>query len=477
MLKGALRSFLDRSRVAIYRRSEIDRLLQEHQQLSDEVQKYRDRDVFYRTTEDFDSLAKTRSILDGMQDFGKADFADLSCWLFASSLINHRVLHQRIDEGSLLWRAVKLSGGPILEVGRAAGGSTLVLLGASGDREVISIDRAPYHAPISDYVFNRPDVAPRLKLYRQTSREQIDRSEFGMLFIDADHSYEGVCHDIATFWNGLKSFDGKPALAAFHDAAPNPISYLEPVKRACEELLAEQGVARVVDSWGSMLVLEKLGDISADEWFKKESYEFWEHYATPDHPVIKPITRVGQFGAHPSALRLGKKNHLGEQNVDEESWLKRGVVTECAPLAWVASDSPLRLIRESPVEGGHGIEKRVDLNLTRFNFSAFVRPLHKRHLRLSIESEVAPVAHADFDLHVDSRVQSAVAAEGVEILDASFEYRNGYFKCSLAVALRVPSASLVFAVRGLDHVGMAPEYTGSPEQGFFINLASVREIL
>ncbi|MCU1295535.1 MAG: hypothetical protein JWP08_4385 [Bryobacterales bacterium] len=125
------------------------------------------------------------------------------------------MVHQRIDEGSLLWRAVKMSEGPVLEVGRAAGGSTIVLLGASGARPVVNIDRALFHAFIAEDVFQRPDVASRLKLDVQTSGEPIAEVGFGMGFIDADHSYEGICPDIGMFWNKLKSFDGKPPLAAF----------------------------------------------------------------------------------------------------------------------------------------------------------------------------------------------------------------------------------------------------------------------
>ena len=107
------------------------------------------------------------------------------------------MIHQRIDEATVLWRSVKRTAGPILEVGRAAGGSTIVILGASGDRTVVSIDRAPTQPEMTKAVFSRPDVQSRLKLYNQSSREEIAEREFGMMFIDGDHSYEGVCHDIA----------------------------------------------------------------------------------------------------------------------------------------------------------------------------------------------------------------------------------------------------------------------------------------
>ena len=83
--------------------------------------------VPYRTDTDEDWDDKVINLITDQEDFGSTDFADLASWIFASSLSNHRVVHQRVDEGATLWRAVKNSDGPILEVGRAAGGSTLIL--------------------------------------------------------------------------------------------------------------------------------------------------------------------------------------------------------------------------------------------------------------------------------------------------------------------------------------------------------------
>jgi predicted O-methyltransferase YrrM len=452
------------------------KLAYEYQQLRDELQRHQDRQILYATTEDYHAHDKMRRMVAAIPEFGRVDFAELSCWLFAASLNNHRVVHQRIDEGSLLWRAVKMSGGPILEVGRAAGGSTLVLLGASGARPVVSIDRAPFHAFIAEDVFKRPDVAQRLKLYVQTSREPIAETEFGMLFIDADHSYEGICHDIGTFWNTLKSFDGKPPLAAFHDAADNPITFVEPVKQACEELLAEPGAARVVESWGSMLILEKTGDIGPDRWFKKEHHAFWEQFADSKYPVLKPQLLRGQLRSGFSSPKTLPVNLLGDENVEHSSWVKRGVTIERLQLN---EDNPLRLVREIGQPGEHGIEKSAALNLSRFKFSVYLRPHRLKTIRLAVLSERdrSPLASADFELAERSRIVSSFAGDGIEVVDAAFIYRNGYFGCELSVALPAQTESAIFAVSAVGGASGDAVYEGNSERGFFINLCSVRETI
>lgn len=429
----------------------------------------------FATTEDYGAHEKMERSVDRIADFGDADFAELATWLFASSLSNHRVVHQRIDEGSLLWRAVKLSGGPILEVGRAAGGSTLILLGASGSRPVVSIDRWPAHSFISQRVFDRPDVAKRLKLYRQSSREPITETEFGMMFVDADHSYEGVCHDIATFWNELKSFDGKPPLAAFHDAAANPISYVEPVRLACQELVAEPGVARIVENWGSMLVLEKIGDIDREHWYAKQHTAFWSRYATGAYPVLKPRTFRNWLHNDRPALRLGSENLLGDENVEHDTWQKQGLILES--VSDFGSDNPLRLMREMSVTGEHCVAKTIRVERAALNFSAFLRPHHLDALRLSVtDPERNEWAHADFELGTESRIVDTAALADVEIVNAGYQYRNGYFGCSLAIRLPKPIPAARFAVNGLG-ADRTISYSGNRNRGFFINLSSVREIL
>jgi hypothetical protein len=447
-------------------------LLAERDRLWEALNWYEQRRNFFRVTEDYDALAKQTRIVDTIAEFGRSDFADLACWLFASALANHRVIHERIDEATTLWRAVKNSRGPILEVGRAAGGSTIAILGASGDRPVVSIDRGPVHAAMAEHIFARPDVRNRLKLYTQSSRESIAENEFGMMFVDADHSYEGVCHDIATFWNSLKSFDGRPPLAVFHDAAENPITFVEPVKRACDELVAQRGVARVAESWGSMLALEKYAGIDADRWYLKEDRKFWARFANAEFPELSPTRIRGQLNSA-SRLRKGTTNFIKEESLDHASWVKDGVSLDSI---YSETDNPIRFVHETASAGRHAIEKIVPTGVTRFGFIAFLRPVRLKKLRLAIYSSARkPLAHTDFELVDASRVFGAQASPDTEILDAAYLYGNGFFRCELAVALLNPASSVIVAVEALGPSGES-RYGGDADRGFLMNLASVREV-
>lgn len=507
MLKNRVRNLLGRFGLSVHRISSIERLLRENERLRarlpaeiasneppsllhdagadgrqaygaryqkerEALDWYESRRSFFQVTEDYDAAAKQMRLVERIAEFGHSDFADLAPWLFASSLANHRVIHQRIDEATTLWRAVKNSSGPILEVGRAAGGSTIAILAASGNRQVVSIDRGPAHARIADHVFNRPDVRRRLTLYTQSSREPIAENEFGMMFIDADHSYEGVCHDIATFWNCLKSCDGKPPIAVFHDAAANPITFVEPVKRACDELVAERGVAKVMESWGSMLALEKLGDIAADRWYAKEDRKFWTRFSGAGFPVLAPRAIRGRFGTTPPP-RKGATNLIKDESLDRPAWIKDGVALE--PV-YSESDNPVRFVRETAATGRHAIGQSVKAGLSRLGFTVFLRPVRLKHLRLSAYSGAArKLAHADFELADASRVVDAQAQSGAQLVDAGFLYGNGFFRCDLAFALPAPADTVAIAVEALGPAGEAV-YAGDASRGFLMNLASVREL-
>lgn len=448
-------------------------LLKEYREVRNALDWYEARMSSFVTTEDYDSLEKQRRLVDRRDNFGDSDFADLAGWLFASSLSNHRVLHQRIDEGASLWRAVKMSGGPILEIGRAAGGSTVTILGASGRRPVVSIDRGPFHSAISERVFNRADVKNRLKLYTQSSRESIPETSFGMLFIDGDHSYEGVCHDIAMFWNSLQAFDGKPAVAAFHDAAKNPITYVEQVKRACDELLAESGVARVVETWGAMLIVEKLGDIDQDRWFAKEDRSFSRKYPDGCGRSQAPKTIRGALQSGFAPATQGAFNFLSDDNLDQPAWQKTGVELE---RVFDETDNPVRFVKETIPRGSHRILKTARLGVASFVLTAFVRPVRTNRILLSMSDENSqPLAQIEFDLGDASRIHNQQTWQGAVIRDAAFLYGNGFFRCELGIAAgrRVPSVTV--AVSALGPVGEI-EYTGTDDRGFLMNLASLREI-
>lgn len=174
------------------------------------------------------------------------------------------------DEAALLWKAVRLSGGPILEIGRRHAGSTVLLATAAPGRRVVSIDLHPDHNSRAEAVLQGDDMRERVALLVGDSRSSQLGPSFGMIFVDGDHSYDGVLADIVAHWPRLHSHEGRPGLAVFHDAVPNDgLAYLNQlnhcpgVKTVCDRLLSG-GIASRIESAGSLLVLEKRTELPPD---------------------------------------------------------------------------------------------------------------------------------------------------------------------------------------------------------------------
>jgi predicted O-methyltransferase YrrM len=158
-------------------------------------------------------------------------------WLFQCDSRNRGIIRQGFDEAALLWKTVKATGGDILEIGRNQGGSTALLAAAGIDRAVYSIDvRDRTHAAVRDFL-EQPQIKPRVHLLLADSRQALPGRTFGLLFIDGDHSFEGVLADTMAHWNRLRDAGTFPALAAFHDAVPNENFRWRDSRRKVHELL------------------------------------------------------------------------------------------------------------------------------------------------------------------------------------------------------------------------------------------------
>jgi predicted O-methyltransferase YrrM len=218
-------------------------------------------------------------------------FEDLA-WIFTCDSRNRGLIRQGFDEAALLWKAVKATSGNILEIGRNLAGSTVLLAAAARpDREIYSIDnRSNEDRACKDYLA-RPANKGRVHLLVADSRVPLPNLRFGFLFIDGDHTFEGVLADVIAHWNALQSSGEYPALVAFHDALPNDNFKWRDADRRMKRLLIrvknkfrrrqkpevapayEPGVLTVCDelirqrlaakwgSAGSMLVMRKLGDL------------------------------------------------------------------------------------------------------------------------------------------------------------------------------------------------------------------------
>jgi Methyltransferase domain len=216
-------------------------------------------------------------------------------WLFTCDSRNRGLIRQGFDEAALLWKAVKATSGNILEIGRNLAGSTVLLAAAAGsEREIFSIDNRSNEDRACKTYLERDKSRGRIHLLVADSGVPLPAVRFGFLFIDGDHTFEGVLADVIAHWNALDSSREKTALAAFHDAVPNEnfkwrdesrklsrlrirlqnklrekqkpeISpgYAVGVAKVCDELL-RQGLATKWATAGSMLVLRKIADLPPD---------------------------------------------------------------------------------------------------------------------------------------------------------------------------------------------------------------------
>ena len=193
-------------------------------------------------------------------------FEDMA-WLFTCDNRNRGIMRMNFDEAALLWKAIRSTAGPILEIGRRHAGSTALICAASGNRRVVSIDIAPEHHPRAEQYLARPEHSSRLTMLVGDSRQPMPDEKFGMAFIDGDHEYQGVFADTVAHWPEFVSHEGRPTLVLYHDAVPNDglahcneENYCPGVQRLCDELVASGAAVRGTTG-GSVLALTKIEEL------------------------------------------------------------------------------------------------------------------------------------------------------------------------------------------------------------------------
>lgn len=165
-------------------------------------------------------------------------------------------IRMNYEEGELLFTAVRMSHGDILEIGRRFGGSTVLLQVAAAGRQVISVDAAPAHIEVCAAYLERCEPKPVLLI--QDSRIELQHS-FGFVLIDGDHSFDVVAEDTRTHWLSCKS----GGFLAYHDAVPGAFGTWEGVTRVTRALL-EGGYAEESALKDSLLVLRKIAELPSD---------------------------------------------------------------------------------------------------------------------------------------------------------------------------------------------------------------------
>src|SRR5256714_2473977 len=143
-------------------------------------------------------------------------FEDLA-FLFSSNQLNHGVASLQIDEAALLFRLARdVEQGPVAEIGRFKGGSTMVF--ASALPPGVELWSYDFHVAL------RPDMpGPELDAELQAALERYGLEgkvhllvadsrtaepppgELELLFIDGDHSYEGARTDFDRWSSFVRS--------------------------------------------------------------------------------------------------------------------------------------------------------------------------------------------------------------------------------------------------------------------------------
>jgi len=142
---------------------------------------------------------------------GRLQFEHLA-GLFASTSLDHAVISMTIRQSAYLFGLVRsIKARKVIEIGRYKGGSTLLIAAAmDGEGELWSIDlgdkEARLHTGDGTRKFDEQiaDVCKRfglrVNLIAGDSRTvDVDTGEVDVVFIDGDHSYEGVKSDFERF--------------------------------------------------------------------------------------------------------------------------------------------------------------------------------------------------------------------------------------------------------------------------------------
>jgi len=188
--------------------------------------------------------------------------------LFASTSLDHAVISMPIRQAAYVFGLIRgMKARRIIEIGRYKGGSTLVIAAAmGGEGEFWSIDIGDKEARLHDGGFSRPfdeqigDTCARLGLQvdllvGDSRTIEVDTGEIDLVFIDGDHSYEGVKNDFERF--GKRVRVGGAVL--FDDAFDEGLfkTHSDTVGRLVKGIVAE-GQFRLVKAVNRLAHLERV---------------------------------------------------------------------------------------------------------------------------------------------------------------------------------------------------------------------------
>ena len=192
------------------------------------------------------------------------DFAYL-LWLFNSTRETRDIIRLDLNEAGLLYKYAKQTwiepkklfhhtgkGNTILEIGRYWGGSTVLLTMAThnSDVNIVSVDVIEgCHDPDVDDWLNDYEEKERIDI-RVDNSHAMENIPLSLLFVDGDHSYEGIKKDFIHHWNYLHGD------CVAHD-------YGDPTCPGVTQFIDEwinDGYADGIEQEGTMVALKKLKD-------------------------------------------------------------------------------------------------------------------------------------------------------------------------------------------------------------------------
>ena len=188
--------------------------------------------------------------------------------LFASTSLDHAVISMPIRQAAYLFGLTRqMKARKVIEIGRYKGGATLVIAAAmNGAGEFWSIDIGAKEVRLfpgkSSQSFDEQlaDLCKRFDLevniiVGDSRTIEIDTGEVDLVFIDGDHSYDGVKNDFERF--GKRVRVGGAVL--FDDAFDEGIfkTHSDTVGRLVQEIIA-QGEFKLVKSVNRLAHLERV---------------------------------------------------------------------------------------------------------------------------------------------------------------------------------------------------------------------------
>jgi predicted O-methyltransferase YrrM len=194
-------------------------------------------------------------------------FEDLA-GLFASTSLDHAVIAMTVRQTAYLFGVVRrLNARKVIEIGRYKGGSTLVIAAAmNGEGQFWSVDLGEKEARLHGANAHRSfddqirDICRRFGLkvdlrVGDSRTIEVETGEVDLVFIDGDHSYEGVKNDFERF--GRRARVGGAVL--FDDACSEQHfqTHSDSVGRLVEEIV-RTGDFKLLKSVNRLAHLERI---------------------------------------------------------------------------------------------------------------------------------------------------------------------------------------------------------------------------